>query len=756
MLVSVIGNNVFSQECVVTGKVLDEQSKEPIEFAYVSLLEKDVPSYTKHTFTNNTGDFSLNIKKGTYILLITQFGKELFRTSIEVKEDINLNNIGVNNIIELEGVTVQAIRRITKESIGKTTVDVKNKKIFEGDNAVSILSKIQGVLVMDNRILYDGIAISSVRVNNRKINFGSQEEMLNFLKGVGNTSIENIEIINSSAKNSASNTGNILNLNISKKAFDGVSFTPTLKYSQGKVADKSLSIFSQLKKGKLSSNIYFNYGKEKNFIDKKYTTYYTDINKRQNQQDEIFSNIKPLNIDVGVQYDFSSKTFIGAAIKYDNMVFESNSESEITPEETKNNNIIHNINNSKITNNSYTASLYFGYAIDSLSKIRFEMNHNYYNTIKKQFLVTKKENHEITNKLEQKTDRITTTPNISLDYQRKIFKKIDFLMGLLYHKMNNSENRLTLQNNQIISENNFDENVFAQYVSLSGKNKYFSYQVGLRGEYTNNPYQKYYDLFPSMSLRKNISKNTNLQISYNKFIGRPMGYMLSPNLYYLNPYLAKVGNPNILPTKTDKVSLVLSYNKWRLSSSYSKLKNGIGVIPFIENSNEELIIDKYTNILSQDFFNVNISYSYYNKNLRVTPTLYYFFNNFRLNKKDEKRNDYFTFFNLTSSFNINKTNRIDANFNYTFTTKEIFTKKEPFFSFDIFYNKKFHNGINLRIFVKDLFKGKVEESTRIFNAAQITGTTYRDSRQIGIEFRYTFNSGDKIQMDGRKNNVDRK
>src|SRR5699024_7850114 len=117
------------------------------------------------------------------------------------------------------------------------------------------------------------------------------------------------------------------------------------------------------------------------------------------------------------------------------------------------------------------------------------------------------------------------------------------------------------------NEFKYSENVFAQYISVLGKTKYFSYQIGLRGEATSNSFTDYYDLFPSLSLRKDFKK-LNVQLSYNRSIIRPTGYMLSPNLIYQNQYLARVGDPELSPTMRDLISSTFSYGSWRLSASY--------------------------------------------------------------------------------------------------------------------------------------------------------------------------------------------
>ena len=84
----------------------------------------------------------------------------------------------------------------------------------------------------------------------------------------------------------------------------------------------------------------------------------------------------------------------------------------------------------------------------------------------------------------------------------------------------------------------YNENISAAYAILGNKSKKFSYQAGLRAEWTDvkttlkvtnevNP-RKYNNLFPSVHFTYDLPKSNALQLSYSKRVRRPFYNDLSP------------------------------------------------------------------------------------------------------------------------------------------------------------------------------------------------------------------------------------
>lgn len=670
----------------------------------------------------------------------------------QTKDTINTETDTIRSEM-IDEVVVNAVRKLTKESVDKTIVTVKGQQIFEGDNTVTILSKIQGVAVIGDRILYDGIEVGSLRVNNRRMNFSSQKEVMNYLRNLDNKGIKELEIVNQSARHSASGTGKILNINLDEPTIDGLSANPRFNYSQGIVADKDLNMFTQIKKGKLSSNVFLYYGINKDYRDESNTNTYWEIEEVQNQHNNMVRNVTPINANVDLQYNFDSKMHIGGGIQYNGMTVDENTESIIS---LRNNGSLEsesNITNSlDIRGNYTTATLYFNRKLDTLGQnIRAEINYNIYDFNNEQFLRNNTDPNDP--EFRQQITRRTYLPNVALDYDRKVLKGIDFSAGILYYHMDIHEDRVSSGQSNIFE---YAENVFAQYISFLGKSKFFDYQVGVRGEATSNTFNNYYNVFPSLSLRKTVGP-VNIQLNLNRSITRPAGFMLSPNLVYVNPYLATLGDPQLRPTLRDQVSGTVSFKSWRLSASYNDYKNQINNIQVIDDTDERLVLNQYVNLGDRAQTDFSLSYGYRSKKLMLTPMISYMTGRFRLTDEGESMRNNFSYFNLTSSYSITRTDRIDGGFRYYFTNKILFNTVRPSHSLDLTYNKSLlKNKLNVQLFAKDLLRGDVQRFSNVLPYFQSIGEQYADSRQVGISIRYSFQTGENVNVEGSKSNINRK
>lgn len=115
--------------------------------------------------------------------------------------------------------------------------------------------------------------------------------------------------------------------------------------------------------------------------------------------------------------------------------------------------------------------------------------------------------------------------------------------------------------------NNFiyDENIYAVYGIVGNKIKRFSYQLGLRLEYSNVLTElvqtneinerKYTNLFPSAHITYDLPANNAIQLSYSRRLRRPRFRDLNPFFTFNNPKNIYGGNPNLDPEFTHSVEI---------------------------------------------------------------------------------------------------------------------------------------------------------------------------------------------------------
>lgn len=108
----------------------------------------------------------------------------------------------------------------------------------------------------------------------------------------------------------------------------------------------------------------------------------------------------------------------------------------------------------------------------------------------------------------------------------------------------------------------FNDQVYAAYVTYSQKIKSFTYQLGLRAEsssYTgtllsnNQQFKNDFplSLFPSLFLTYKLNDKSDIQLNYSRKINRPNFFQLIPNLDITDPVNKTRGNPDLRPEFTN-------------------------------------------------------------------------------------------------------------------------------------------------------------------------------------------------------------
>lgn len=144
---------------------------------------------------------------------------------------------------------------------------------------------------------------------------------------------------------------------------------------------------------------------------------------------------------------------------------------------------------------------------------------------------------------------------------------------------NGVETKLPLSNNI-----RYKETVHAGYITYSNKINSFSYQAGLRAEYSEfegelldsartfgytypNSWDRLLDgFFPSLFLTKSINENTDIQFNYSRRIRRPNFRQLNPFVDITDPVNLNQGNPQLQPEFTN--SFEFNYNTKYKSGSF--------------------------------------------------------------------------------------------------------------------------------------------------------------------------------------------
>ena len=176
-----------------------------------------------------------------------------------------------------------------------------------------------------------------------------------------------------------------------------------------------------------------------------------------------------------------------------------------------------------------------------------------------------------------------------------------------------TENNLTVQNRAGTSwlsdtgKTNFfrfNETIAALYASLKGGGKKFSWQAGLRGEYSRvkgtsvdlkalrqeRPDTGYLNLFPTVFLQYRLSEKHSLGLTANRRIDRPAYQDQNPFIYALDALNSEGGNASLLPQFSNSVELAYTYRyATSLKVSYAKTAGYIEQLTYQDGKNTIMI-----------------------------------------------------------------------------------------------------------------------------------------------------------------------
>ncbi|MEE1315782.1 MAG: outer membrane beta-barrel family protein, partial [Prevotella sp.] len=151
----------------------------------------------------------------------------------------------------------------------------------------------------------------------------------------------------------------------------------------------------------------------------------------------------------------------------------------------------------------------------------------------------------------------------------------------------NKRNTTYLNPEGIIADDNamIKEGATSAFVEYAKAFSKLQVQAGLRyehvgfdyydaGKYVAEQSKDYSHLFPSITFSFPI-KDVQVQLAYSNDINRPSYHQLRSSVIYVNRYMYDKGNPFLMPSITNNVTLGASYKWMNLYVGYSHVKDGI-------------------------------------------------------------------------------------------------------------------------------------------------------------------------------------
>lgn len=115
----------------------------------------------------------------------------------------------------------------------------------------------------------------------------------------------------------------------------------------------------------------------------------------------------------------------------------------------------------------------------------------------------------------------------------------------------------------------YDEYVTAGYISYERTLGKFNLTAGLRGEHTRSTAnaitqdqvtkRNYFTWLPNVGITYAINEDQQIRVSFGRHITRPNFTQLNPFRFYFSPLNYMVGNPYLIPSKTNTLALTYSF-----------------------------------------------------------------------------------------------------------------------------------------------------------------------------------------------------
>jgi outer membrane receptor protein involved in Fe transport len=585
--------HAYSQDrkWVITGRILEQQTREAVEFANVVLYNVGDSTLVKYTTTGIGGAYTLeHDKAGAYYLEITMLGYVKKRVTLsplaESQHNIALEDIRMESLPnELGEVEVVGQKRQIVYKLDRRVIEASGYLSAAGGTAVDILSQTPSIRVdAEGQVTFRGSSGFKVYIDGKP----NSLEGTMALEQIPAGQIENIEVITvPSARNDADGTAGIINIITKKQTIEGWSGMVNVMGSTA--LSRNIDFLMALRKNdmrwQVSGEVSRRYRNSDFDQQKTVTTPDMITNNRSTGTRERRNDVYKLR--TGIDLYKSSTTWSaavegayrdrwsGGELNYVDS-YRIPSLDAVTTATHKGNDYVDLYNwdvrfdagfNHRFAKQGHTlnGSLYVLYEDDAMEY--FETN-----------LFDMAGNREQGHKAWEYEYRLTSQFN--LDYVLPLSKPEDkFETGYqFYTYTEDGDYKIDLydpvlgdfvRRDDLYNRYLFRRDVHALYAMLSNTWSRFSYQLGLRGEYTyrklgnNLKWAEHtwnnFGLYPSAHLALALPGNSRTSLSYSRRITQPQLFYMEPYVVYVDYYTAQRGNPFIKPEYTNSVEW--GYNK---------------------------------------------------------------------------------------------------------------------------------------------------------------------------------------------------
>ena len=608
-----------SPKFTITGKVIDKENNQPLEYATITLKSNNRPDFIQGGITDSEGNFKIESVPGKYDINIEFISFVTYiMNGVSLKSNLNLGTIAMEiDPSELEEVELVGEQTQVEIRLDKRIYNVGKDITVRGGSVADVLGNIPSITVdVEGNIALRGNNNVRILINGKPsglVGISGPDG----LRQLPSESIEKVEVITSpSARYDAEGTGGILNIILKKQERSG--FNGNFNINGGipetfrgtatvNWKTKKLNLFSTNTIGRrtsisngLSENEYFN--------EEEANSYLFETGKINRERDQLF-------ISLGAEYFIDkSSSFTLNGFYRDN---EGINDGVVTIDEL---NSLDGSTISTVERKQYEPELDESFQLSGLYEKKFNDKGHEISATYQYEQSTEDELAQITSLQTFPSIRINDNEEVTtLESQKRILAQVDYIYPLDENTQielgyRGTFNTIETDYEVAFIENNnrsidadltnvlvYKEYVNAAYSQFGKKINKFSLLLGLRMEDSNividqrttNDYtnKRYTNWFPTVNLSFEIDQKESITLGYAKRIRRPRGF-------FLNPFPSRnsitnffQGNPDLDPASTGSFDLgyLKRFKKFTINGSiyYQRTTNNF---QFVNEDTGETVI----------------------------------------------------------------------------------------------------------------------------------------------------------------------
>ena len=636
------------EKIILTGKVIDNDTKQPLEYATIVIKSLDGKIITGG-ITDSKGEFSIQIAKGVYDVSVEfiSFKTKTFKSK-EISGNTDLGTITLEvDAQNLNEVVVVAEKSTVEIRLDKKIYNVGKDMTVKGGTASDVLDNVPSVSVdVEGNVSLRGNENVRILINGKPsglVGLSSTDA----LRQLPADAIEKVEVITSpSARYDAEGTAGILNIILRKGKAQGFNGSVSTSAGNPDNFEASTNLNYRTNKANYFGSGGYNYRNAPGNSSSNVTYLFPSVNTPdfRNEKREYDRKNDNYNVRFGTEYFLSDKTSITGTVLYR----ESNGEdvsTNISKELDANKNLTRT--NKRIENEDekdktteYALNFMHDFNKDG-HKLTLDFQYDESIENNKSFIT----DSDIFPALIENEPERSSTDNDSKDilfkgdYVLPIGENSQFEFGFNVglNQLNSDylvegfdvETNQFYNNTDFSNNLDFEQNIYALYSQYGNKIDKFSYLLGLRMEntdrkinllQTNENYDKNFtEFFPTINLGLEFSDSESITLGYNRRLRRPHYWFLNPFESRTSQTYIRKGNVNLDPTYTNSFDLgyLKRWEKLTLNSSvyYQHAINNIEWTQKDEmrdvNGVETLVvITKPVNLSSQDRYGFEFTANY--------------------------------------------------------------------------------------------------------------------------------------------------